>query len=79
LILSSEQLSVILQTSRKARGLTQADVAGRLGVSQNRFSEIERNVSTLTVDRLLALARELGLEILVKKREPTHVEGGSEW
>ena len=71
LIQSPQQLSVLIKTTRKARGLTQAEVALRLGVSQNRFSELEKDASGLTVDRLLQLGRALDLEFLVQKAGAT--------
>lgn len=67
LIQSPHQLSALIKATRKARGLTQAEVAARLGVSQNRFSELENDASSLSVDRLLALATTLGLEFFVQK------------
>lgn len=46
----------VLIARRKALGLTQAEVASRLGISQSRLSELENQPVALTVDRLLALA-----------------------
>ena len=69
LLHTSQQLAVLIKTARKARQLTQAEVAARLGVSQNRFSELERDASGLTVERLLVLAPLLGLDILVQKSD----------
>jgi HTH-type transcriptional regulator/antitoxin HipB len=66
LIHSAEQLSVLLKTARKARKLTQAEVAARVGVSTNRYSELEQQAGALTVERFLAIARELGLELHVQ-------------
>jgi HTH-type transcriptional regulator/antitoxin HipB len=64
---SPSQLSVILKATRKARGQTQARLGERIGVSQNRVSELEADTGTLTVDRLLALLHELGLEMIVRE------------
>ena len=66
LIQSPEQLSVLLKTTRKARRLTQGALAAQVGVSTNRFSELEANVGELTVQRLLQLTRALGLELFVQ-------------
>ena len=83
LIQSTLQLSVIIKTTRKARGLTQAGIASRLGISQNRFSELERDASSLTVDRLLELTKALGLELFVQKSgtpsNPPSSPSNSDW
>jgi len=68
IVTSTAQLSAILKAARKAQGRTQAHVGQRIGVSQNRISELESDAGALTVDRLLGLLRELGLELVV--REP---------
>ena len=60
LLQSPQQLATLLKTTRKARGLTQAQIAARLGVSQNRLSELELDAGSLSVERLLELARVLG-------------------
>jgi HTH-type transcriptional regulator / antitoxin HipB len=67
LLQSPQQLSALIKAARKAHGFTQAKVASRLGVSQNRFSELERDASGLSVERLLELAKALGLELFVQK------------
>jgi len=42
---------------RKARGWTQAEVAGRLGLSQARLSEIENGDGTFTADQFLDILK----------------------
>ena len=63
---SPAQLSVLLKTTRKARKLTQGELASRMGLSANRFSELESDLGGLTVDRLFELVHALGLEIIVQ-------------
>jgi len=70
LIQSAAQLSVLLKTARKARRLSQAAVATQVGVSTNRYSELEGDAGALTVERFLAIARELGLEVYVSNAAP---------
>jgi HTH-type transcriptional regulator / antitoxin HipB len=83
LLQSPQQLSALIKATRKARGFTQAEVATRLGVSQNRFSELEKDASSLNVDRLLELAKALGLELFVQKSGarsgPASSPSGSDW
>lgn len=75
---SSDQVGQILAGRRKALGLTQADVASRLGISQNRWSELENNPHQITLDRLLALSGILGVEWLIQDRDSIP-KTSSEW
>jgi HTH-type transcriptional regulator/antitoxin HipB len=62
-----EQLSVLLQAFRKESGLTQREVALRLGVTQQTYSTLERNAETVGVGRLLKLLGILGVELILSK------------
>ncbi len=62
-----EQLSVLLQAFRKESGLTQREVALRLGVTQQTYSTLERNAETVGVGRLLKLLGILGVELVLCK------------
>ncbi|MBQ0217606.1 helix-turn-helix domain-containing protein [Alcaligenes faecalis] len=75
---TSDQLGYQLVARRKALGLTQQEVASRLGISQNRLSELESQPSQLTVERLLALTGILGLELAVQQRSQVPLST-SEW
>ncbi|HEV7608553.1 MAG TPA: helix-turn-helix domain-containing protein [Steroidobacteraceae bacterium] len=63
------QIGANLAGRRKQLKLSQAHVASKLGLSQNRLSELETRPETLTVAQLLALLNILGLEMSL-------VEGG---
>jgi len=65
LITSPTQIGATLTGRRKHLELSQTDVASRLGLSQNRLSELEARPETLTVDQLLALLNVLGLEMVI--------------
>jgi HTH-type transcriptional regulator/antitoxin HipB len=67
-ITTPEQLSLMLQSARKRRGLTQADAAGFLGLSQASLSRLEINTQTMKVEQLLTLCKRLGLELIVQER-----------
>ncbi len=75
---TSDQLAHLLIARRRALKLTQAQVAARLGISQNRLSELENQPALLTVDRLLALSGILGLEWSVQERSQSTLAQG-EW
>jgi HTH-type transcriptional regulator/antitoxin HipB len=73
----ANQVGATLQARRKALKLSQAQVAERLGLSQNRLSELESAPQTLTVDQLLALVNALGLELRIG--EPSGKTYKVEW
>ena len=68
-LVMASQLGVVLQGTRKNLKLTQAQLGQRLGLSQRRVSELERAPGTLSVDQLLALCAQLGLQLTVQPRE----------
>jgi len=63
------QLGALLTARRKALKLSQTRVAERLGLSQNRVSELESRPETLTVAQLLLLVNALGLSLHVDTSE----------
>jgi HTH-type transcriptional regulator/antitoxin HipB len=71
------QAGQILVGRRKTLGLAQTAVAAKLGVSQNRLSELETHPERLTLDRLISLAGLLGLEVVLQEKTPS--AGESEW
>ncbi len=62
---TSTQVGQVLASRRRALKLSQQAVAAKLGISQNRLSELEENPDRLTLDRLLAMANVLGLELTI--------------
>ncbi|WP_454689877.1 helix-turn-helix domain-containing protein [Achromobacter aloeverae] len=62
------QLGVVLQSARKAQGLTQSALAGRMGLSQSRVSHLELHAQELSVAQLLSWCAALGLELTVGPR-----------
>lgn len=62
---------------REAAGLTQADVANALGLSQQSYSDLERAPVTLHLERLQRLAEILGTSVseLCGERPPRRVSG----
>jgi len=57
------QLPLMLKGFRKARGLTQAVMAEKLGITQQSYAYFEANAATATLDRLFMVLRILGVEI----------------
>ena len=65
-LVTPTQLGAVLQGARKSLKLTQAQLGERLGLSQRRVSELERAPGTLSVDQLMALCAQLGLQLSVQ-------------
>ena len=57
------QLPLILKGFRKERGLTQAAMAEKLGITQQSYAYFEASPATTTLDRLFMVLRILGVEI----------------
>lgn len=64
-----EQLPALLKAFRKQAGLTQGQLALRLGVTQQTFSALERNAHKVSADRLLQLLSLLGVEMVLQARD----------
>ena len=54
---TADQLQPILAAFRKTAGLTQADLAVRLGVTQQTYSAAERNAANMSVAKLMAVLK----------------------
>ncbi len=76
-ITHAAQLRQIIAARRKAQKFSQSELASKVGVTQNRLSDLESGRTKLTVDRLLDLFHILGIELLVQDRGDTPSKG--EW
>lgn len=77
ILTTSRQLGPLLASKRRAKKLSQTAVSAKLGISQNRLSEIEKDAATLHVQRLLDVLNVLGLDLVIQDRtssRPTSVE-----
>lgn len=57
------QLRPILVGFRKAAGLTQAQLAARLGVTQQSYAQLEANPSAVSIERLFKVLNTLGVHM----------------
>jgi HTH-type transcriptional regulator/antitoxin HipB len=73
---TATQVGALLLARRQALKLSQQEVASRLAISQNRLSELERNPNRLTLERLLAYANLVGMEVV---HQPKAAAKPSEW
>lgn len=60
------QLRAHLRALRKLRGLTQAQLGARLGLSQVRIAEIEANPGVVSVEQLARLLSALGATLVLR-------------
>lgn len=66
LISISDQLAPQLRSLRKARRLSQADLALKLGLSQSRIAAIERNPAAVSAGQLLEILKVLGVDLVLR-------------
>ncbi|TBO30405.1 XRE family transcriptional regulator [Aquabacterium lacunae] len=71
-----DQLPALLQSFRKAAGLTQAETALRLGVTQQTYSALERHASKVSAERLLLLLNLLGVEVVLHAKPTSNTGTG---
>jgi len=76
-LLTAPQLGQMLRVARKRRGLTQAEVGARLGLSQNRVSHLEGHADELSVKQLLTWCAVVGLELSLAQRLAMGPEAGA--
>jgi HTH-type transcriptional regulator / antitoxin HipB len=62
------QLGPHLRSLRRARNMTQRDLATRLGVTQARIAAIEANPAVVSVGQLMAILAALGVDIALRPR-----------
>jgi HTH-type transcriptional regulator/antitoxin HipB len=68
IITTPGQVAAILRERRRARRISQQQLAGKLGISQGRLSELEAGHSALTVERLITLVNVLGLQLVLQDK-----------
>lgn len=68
LIATPDQMAQLLAASRRQAGLTQAEAAARIGVSQSRISALETDAEALTLTQMLALCGIYGLQLQLRDK-----------
>lgn len=80
LIQTPAQLPLHLKALRKRRGLTQSQVASRLGIKQARYAFIETHPQTVSTQQLLDVFAALGVDILLRPRsDAKQARSGEDW
>jgi HTH-type transcriptional regulator/antitoxin HipB len=78
-LVTALQLGQLLRSARKQRKLTQATVAGQLGLSQNRVSHLELHPEELSFKQLLAWCAVVGLELQLAERAAAAQASAADW
>jgi len=60
------QLRAVLKSLRQSRGLTQAELGAKLGVSQKRIAGIEKNPQVTTFDQISRIVSLLGARVVIE-------------
>ena len=76
-ILIPGQAGQILLSRRKALKLSQQEVAAKLGIAQSRLSALEDDPGRLSLERLIALANILGLEVTLQDKPASPAATGA--
>ena len=63
------QLGRLLNSARKAKGLSQRDLAAKVGVGQSRISHLEQHAEEMSVAQLMAWCADLGLEMSIGQKD----------
>ena len=71
------QLPLVLKGFRKEKGLTQAAMAERLGITQQSYAYFEANPATATLERLFMVLRMLDVEISLDQTDPATGKGAT--
>lgn len=79
LLLTASQLGQLLVSTRKRHKLTQAAVATRVGLSQNRISYLENHADEISIKQLLSWCSALELELQLGERDTAAASSPAEW
>lgn len=67
-ITSARDLGQVIRRERKLQGYTQEEVAAFSGVGVTFISNLERGKGTSEIDKALAVAQILGIDLFAKRR-----------
>lgn len=70
---TAKQAGAIIRRARRAAGLTQAELAKRIGLRQATISRLEKGEGDTKLSTVLDVLSALGLEITIEERGKTGV------
>lgn len=79
LLLTAPHIGQLLKAARKRQRLTQADVAARIAISQNRLSFLENHPDAISVKQLLSWCSVLGLDLRLGERPKDEPNDELKW
>ena len=68
LVNTSTQVGAIISARRKALGISQQELASKIGISQSRLSILEADAAAMPLERLVVLLKLLGLELVIRDK-----------
>ena len=74
-----KQLGEVLRGFRGARELTQAELAGRIGLMQKAVSAMERAPGRTSVERLFRVLSGLDIEVVLRAKKSSPGKGEPGW
>lgn len=77
----ASQLSPMLKSLRKQRGLTQEQLGRQLGLSQRSIAQFEADPDKASFERVLRVCSALGVDVFLKERSgsPQESEKSPAW
>jgi len=68
-----------MRAFRRQAGLSQAQLAERLGISRQAVGALERDPASASFERLMRIWAVLGLEVSLQQRNPQENTSSLEW
>jgi HTH-type transcriptional regulator/antitoxin HipB len=68
-----------MRAFRRQAGLSQAQLAERLGISRQAVGALERDPASASFERLMRIWAVLGLEVSLQQRSPQENTSSLEW
>lgn len=69
----------MMRAFRRQAGLSQAQLAERLGISRQAVGALERDPASASFERLMRIWAVLGLEVSLQQRSPQENTSSLEW
>lgn len=79
IVRTPRQLAPLMRAFRKKAGLSQAELASRMGVSRQAITALERHPESATFERLMKVWAVLGLEVSLQPAVREAAPPGLEW
>lgn len=72
------QLTPIIKSFRKSKGLTQTDIAKRLGITQQTIQQFESDLSACSLERFFKILSILEVSLILKDRKSENLSKPNE-